>query len=68
MKFADFFPAAGLAFYAEVALGLFVIAFIAVAANLMAKPAKEMERRCRLPLGDDELTDILADDSAKETH
>jgi heme exporter protein D len=67
MKFADFAAAAGLAFYAEVALGLFLVAFVAVAVSLLtANQAKEMERRRRLPLGDDALVDIIAEGSAKE--
>jgi hypothetical protein len=68
MKFADFAPAASLAFYAEVGLALFLIAFIAVSLNLLTtNQANEIERRRRLPFGDDLPGDVVAEDSAKES-
>lgn len=66
MKFADFVTAAGLAFYAEVALALFVIVFIGVVVNLAkASTGDDLERQRLLPL-DDALPDIGSEESAQE--
>jgi cbb3-type cytochrome oxidase subunit 3 len=54
MKLSDVVGHAGLAFYAEVALVLFGIVFIAVVARLLlTRHAPEWEAMGRLPLDDD---------------
>ena len=55
MKLSDIMSAAGLAFYAEVALGLFMFAFALVALSVVARSNESTWERARwLPLSDDE--------------
>lgn len=49
---ADVVGASGLAFYAEVALAIFFIVFVAVGLRLLA-PSRQWERIASLPLEDD---------------
>ena len=54
MKLSDIMSHAGLAGYAEVALVLFLIAFLIVAVRTFwPSRSREMERAARLPLEDD---------------
>jgi hypothetical protein len=67
VKFADFFPAAGLAIYAEIALALFFFAFVAVAVSLVASGQRDDEDRRRLLPLTDEQPDHATARSFKET-
>ena len=49
---ADVVGASGLAFYAEVALAIFFIVFVAVGLRLLA-PNRQWERMANLPLEDE---------------
>jgi cbb3-type cytochrome oxidase subunit 3 len=49
---ADVVSAAGLAIYAEIALAIFFIVFIAISARLLA-PARRWDHAAHLPLEDD---------------
>jgi len=49
---ADVVGASGLAFYAEVALAIFFIVFVAVGLRLLA-PSRQWERMANLPLEDE---------------
>jgi cbb3-type cytochrome oxidase subunit 3 len=55
MRLSDVMSNAGLSRYAEVALVLFLIAFVAVVVRVM-RPSRraEMDRAARLPLEDDD--------------
>lgn len=49
---ADVVGASGLAFYAEVALAIFFVVFVAVSARLLA-PGRQWDHAAHLPLEDD---------------
>jgi len=50
---SDVVGAAGLQGYAEVALVLFLVVFIAVVARALSRRGQELDRIARLPLDDD---------------
>jgi len=55
MRLSDVVSGAGLAFYAQVALVLFLIAFLVIALRLwLGRDRAEHERMSRMPLADDE--------------
>ncbi len=54
MKLSDVMSHAGLAGYAEVALILFLLAFVAVVWRAFGSSRAEMDRNARLPLDDGE--------------
>ena len=57
MRLSDAVSHSGLALYAEVALVLFFLAFLVIAARLLRRPDhRELERMSRLPLDDDDDT------------
>lgn len=51
---ADVVSGSGLAFYAEVALILFVIVFVVVALRVLLSDKRSIDEAARLPLDDDE--------------
>lgn len=54
MRLSDIMANAGLALYAEIALILFVVAFVAIAVRIFRPGRKaEMDAAARLPLEDD---------------
>lgn len=54
MKLSDIMGAAGLAVYAEIALALFVLAFVLVAINIMWKKNQRLWEQARfMPLDED---------------
>lgn len=58
MRLSDVVSHSGLALYAEVALVLFFLVFIVIAARLLRRPdRKELERMSRLPFDDQPLDD-----------
>lgn len=54
MKLSDVVGNSGLSAYAEVALILFLLAFLAVAVRLILTRSSAFDRASRLPLDDDE--------------
>jgi hypothetical protein len=55
MKLSDIMSAAGLAFYAEVALGLFMLAFALVALGVVSRRNRNAWEEARwMPLADDQ--------------
>lgn len=56
MKLSDVVGNAGLAGYAEVALILFLFAFLLVAARVLFAPRRDLERDARLPFDDEAST------------
>lgn len=55
MKLSDIMSAAGLAFYAEVALGLFMFAFALVALSVVSRRNRDTWEQARwLPLAEDQ--------------
>lgn len=52
MKLADVMSGAGLSVYAEIALLLFLLAFVVVGLRLVFSSGSAMERMARLPLED----------------
>ncbi len=57
MRLSDVMSAAGLAFYAEVALALFMLAFVLIAVTVIARANQETFERARwLPLSNDPLS------------
>ena len=56
MKLSDIMGAAGLAFYAEVALALFVLAFLLITVSVVARGNQRTFERARwMPLSNDPL-------------
>jgi cbb3-type cytochrome oxidase subunit 3 len=54
MKLSDIMAAAGLSFYAQVALVLFLIVFVAIAIRtFLPSRARELDAAARLPLDDE---------------
>ncbi len=53
MGLADVMSHAGLALYAEIAMVLFILVFIAVVIRLFASKRSDLERHARMPLEDD---------------
>jgi cbb3-type cytochrome oxidase subunit 3 len=53
MRLSDVVGHSGLAGYAEVAMILFLVAFVAIALRTFLASRHEMERRARMPLDDD---------------
>lgn len=61
MRLSDIMSAAGLAFYAEVALCLFMLAFVLIALGIVARRNRSTWERARwLPLSDDQQRDARA--------
>jgi hypothetical protein len=57
MKLSDVVGHSGLAIYAEIALVLFVIAFLIIGVKLLLnRNRRELERMSRMPLDDDRTT------------
>ena len=54
MKLSDIMGNSGLAIYAEIALVLFVIVFVAVVVRIFTARRSDMDRNARLPLDDGE--------------
>ena len=53
MRLSDIMSAAGLAFYAEVALALFLLAFVAVVVTVVSRKQQQVWERARfMPLDD----------------
>ena len=52
---ADVVSGSGLAFYAEVALILFAMVFVAVTIRVFSSDARDLDEAARLPLDDDDL-------------
>jgi cbb3-type cytochrome oxidase subunit 3 len=53
MRLSDIMAHAGLAVYAEVALVLFFLVFVAVVIRIATARRADMERRARMPLEDE---------------
>jgi cbb3-type cytochrome oxidase subunit 3 len=53
---SDIMSHAGLAFYAEVALVIFLIVFVAIVIRLFTSKRSDMERHGRMPLAENEPT------------
>ena len=54
MKLSDIMAAAGLSFYAQVALVLFLIVFVAIAIRtFLPSRSRELDEAARLPLDDE---------------
>ncbi|MFG0284917.1 MAG: hypothetical protein ACF8R7_10890 [Phycisphaerales bacterium JB039] len=53
MSLSDIMGALELAHFAEIAMGIFLLVFIAVTWRALARPRPEMQRAAMLPLDDD---------------
>jgi len=54
VRLSDIMSHAGLALYAEIALVIFLIVFVAVVVRLFASKRSDMERHARMPLDEAE--------------
>ncbi|MEK7314719.1 MAG: hypothetical protein AAB011_00930 [Candidatus Eisenbacteria bacterium] len=54
MRLSDIMGNSGMALYAEIALILFLVVFVAVVVRVFATRRSEMDRHARLPLEDGE--------------
>jgi cbb3-type cytochrome oxidase subunit 3 len=54
MRLSDVMSHAGLALYAEIAMVIFLIVFVAIVIRLFRSKRSEMERHARMPLEDSE--------------
>lgn len=54
MKLSDIMGDSGLTLYAEIALILFLVVFVAIVIRVLAARRSEMDRNARLPLEDGE--------------
>lgn len=57
MRLSDIMGRAGLAVYAEIALVLFLIVFVAVVIRIFTARRADMDRRARMPLEDEPTTE-----------
>jgi len=53
MRLSDIMGNSGLAIFAEIALVLFIVVFVAIVIRLFAARRSDMDRHARLPLEDD---------------
>lgn len=54
MRLSDVMAHAGLAIYAEIALVIFLVVFVAIVIRLFASKRSDLERHARMPLEDAE--------------
>ena len=67
MKLSDIMGNSGLALYAEIALVLFLVVFVAIVIRIFATRRSDMDRHARLPLEDGERP-VMENRPVKENH
>lgn len=67
MKLSDIMGNSGLVLYAEIALVLFLVVFVAIVVRILATRRSDMDRHARLPLDDGERP-VKENHPAKENH